>query len=477
VPTLPGVVAALQPAYPGLAAVAQARKEPLSKAYVDDTKLTDHHAIIPTTKPAPANLGPDEAKMYDLVCRRFLAIFHPPRLTERTEATLTIASHTFRAVGLVEKQQGWTVALPPASSPDPDDAPEADGQDARQQLPPLAVGQVVQKLGQKLLAKKTTPPRPFNEATLLAAMKSASDEVDDEALAEHMKECGLGTAATRAEIIEKLIRTDYVERKKTTLVATPKGEGLITQVAPELADPKLTAEWEQRLAAIEDGKDNLAAFERDIAAYVRRLVPEVLAMSDSEVMPASTNPDSLGTCPGCNKGQVREMPKGWGCSRYKEEPACRFVIWKELAGKTLTATVVKELLANGVTKKPVEGFKSKEGKPFSAKLKLDDNQKLVFAFDEKPAATPGDPLGTCPACGQGQVRATPKGWGCSEWKAGCKFTVWRTNYGKDITEAVVRELLTNRTTEKIEGFKSKDGKPFSARLVIDDAFKVVAAHD
>jgi DNA topoisomerase-3 len=225
----------------------------------------------------------------------------------------------------------------------------------------------------------TKPPRPYTDATILDAMKSAGRLVDDDELAAFMKEQGLGTPATRAAILEKLVEVGYVERRKKALLPTPKGIAIIGQVHVSLRDPLLTAQWEQRLKAIEDGEAEASPFEGEIVAYVRELVTEVLA--GTPLAPTATA-HTLGTCPACKVGTVRPTPKGWGCSRYKE--GCGFTIWKQLAGKALNDKIVRELLDHGITGESIAGFTSKAGKPFKAKLRLDEHQHVAFEFERAP---------------------------------------------------------------------------------------------
>jgi DNA topoisomerase-3 len=299
-------------------------------------------------------------------------------------------------------------------------------------------------------------------------MKRAGRLVTDKDLAEHMKENGLGTPATRAETIEKLVRSEYLERKKKHLLPTSKGVALVDQVDTQLRDPVLTAQWEERLADIEDGKANARDLEADVASWVAELVPSILR---SKPMSEETKQEGLGPCPKCQAGFVRKTPKGWGCSRYKEA-GCDFVIWAQVAGKKLTEAVARELVQSGTTAHAIEGFVSKEKKTFAARLKLDSNHRVVFVFEERP---PAQDLGPCPACKEGRVRATPKGWGCSRYKQGCTLSIWREYHGKVLSEHVARELVEHGTTSKpVEGLVAKDGKKkFSAQLRFDERWRVV----
>ncbi|HXB57213.1 MAG TPA: DNA topoisomerase 3 [Vicinamibacteria bacterium] len=387
---LPGHVTALRADYPEAAAMAAEAfaKGPPGKAYVDDTKLTDHHAIISTTVIPGPNLPTELRNVWDLVARRFLAIFLPPSVTDETVALFDLGApgqeaHTLRATGSVLKVPGWTILEAPSphdqDKDDKEDKEEKEDAKDDQALPPLTVGQVVPKRDQRLLSKMTKPPRPYTDATILDAMKSAGRLVEDDELAAFMKEQGLGTPATRAAILERLVEVGYVERRKKALLPTPKGIAIIGQVHASLRDPLLTAQWEQRLKAIEDGEADASPFETEIVAYVRELVIEVLA--GTPLAPTAIA-HALGTCPACKVGTVRPTPKGWGCSRYKE--GCGFTIWKQLAGKALNDKIVRELLNHGITGKTIAGFTSKAGKPFKAKLRLDEHHHVAFEFERAP---------------------------------------------------------------------------------------------
>jgi DNA topoisomerase-3 len=365
------------------------RRPPARKAYVDDTKLTDHHAIIPTTEIPGPELAGDHRRLYDLVARRFLAIFLPARVSDETTVELVLKSYTLRATGSVLKEPGWTVALEPGETTrDAEAEQEPDAEpDERQALPALVIGQLVSKRGAELVEKRTSAPKPYTDASLLDAMKRAGRLVTDRDLAEHMKENGLGTPATRAETIEKLVRSEYLERKKKHLLPTPKGVALVDQVDTQLRDPVLTAQWEERLADIEDGKANARDLEADVASWVAELVPSILR---SKPMSEETKHEGLGPCPKCQAGFVRKTPKGWGCSRYKEA-GCDFVIWAQVAGKKLTEAVARELVQSGTTAHVIDGFVSKEKKTFAARLKLDPNHRVVFVFESARPPRTSDP--------------------------------------------------------------------------------------
>jgi DNA topoisomerase-3 len=375
---LPTVIDALGPLFPEAAALAKDRFPTLTlpKTYVDDTKLTDHHAIIPTPRdPRGLELSDKEQKIYRLIAARFLAIFLPPLVKAETTAFFTIGPHTFRAKGSVVKEPGWTAVQPfePEGKASPGESDDSD-EEKPQALPPLKKGQRCAKRAQSLETRVTNPPKPYTDASLLDAMKKAGGSINDEDLAAYMKHSGVGTPATRAAIIERLLKTRYIERRKKELLPTQKGIDLVAQVEEELRDPALTAQWEQRLKEIEEGKLRADAFEADIVSHLKALLPRVFDAAPIARALAS----GLGVCPLCGQGIVRETPKAYSCSRWKE--GCTFTIWKKIAGKNITASQAQELLVRKKTRK-LKGFTSKTGKKFDAALALDESFKVTFVFD------------------------------------------------------------------------------------------------
>ncbi|MBY0550170.1 MAG: DNA topoisomerase 3 [Candidatus Obscuribacterales bacterium] len=468
---------------PGSITAAQLKPR-LSKSYVDDTKLTDHHAIIPTPKLPPTDLPEKQKNIYQLVATRFMSIFLPPEIRDETTAIIKILEHSFRARGVVIKDPGWTVIEPKAAESDKKEK-EKDKESAEesQQLPVLTQNQQVEKRKEDLKERKTNPPKPYDDSSLLTAMKNAGQELDDEDLASYMKQRGLGTPATRAAIIERLLQTGYVERSKKSLLPTEKGKSLINQVHSDLKDIALTASWEQRLADMQDGKLALNIFEDDIGTFVRRILPDVT--SSPARLPASaggakqgaqgdpsTIEGGIAACPQCKSGVVRETPKGAGCNRWRE--GCTFSVWREVAGKALSDAQLKELIVKGRTK-VIKGFKKKSGTgTFEAKLVLNEEFKVKLEFDSPPpGASDEEALGPCPQCKEGTVKLGAKVAGCSRWREGCKFAIWREQYGKELTLDNIKELMEKKRTELIKGFKKKSGTgTYDARLVLNEEFKV-----
>jgi DNA topoisomerase-3 len=344
---------------------------------VDDAKVGDHHAIVPTRATVdPSKWGEDELKVYDLVARRFLSVFHPEAVFERTRVETTVAAeHVFRTSGRVLLQPGWR-SVYGETADERGSQDEDSGGD--QLLPRLDQGETVETRKVEALAKETQPPRRYSEASLLAAMETAGKDIEEETLREAMKESGIGTPATRAAIIERLISVGYIERDGRALHATEKGIQVIRLLGSHpLTSPELTGDWEHRLGLIERGEDSRGRFMDDIVRFTTETVAELDKLKGVRIERAN-----LGPCPVCGR-DVIENRKGFSCWS-KEDPGCGFVIWKNKAGKTLTTSVAKELMANGRTEKPVPGFRGRSGRGFSAKLKLVQNEegKWRVEFDE-----------------------------------------------------------------------------------------------
>ena len=246
-------------------------------------------------------------------------------------------------------------------------------------LPPVEEGQEwnVAKVGVK--EGETKPPPRYSESALLGAMETAGKLVEDEELRQQMKESGLGTPATRASIIERLIKVGYLEREKKALVPTQKARSLVELLGESpLASPEMTAQWEKRLARMERGEERREKFMNDIGTFADELVSKVRGMQGEKLAaPERTGRKPLGTCPKCG-APVKETKKAYGCSAWKG--GCDFVIWKTVAGKRVSESQAKQLLNTGKTGK-LKGFKSRAGKPFAAALALDSDQKVKLEFN------------------------------------------------------------------------------------------------
>jgi DNA topoisomerase-3 len=394
VPQLKPTAATLQPVGEYRAAaeyVVGLDQLPLQRV-VNDAKVDDHHAIIPTDVEHDMEaLTPDERRVFDLVARRFLSVFHPPARYARTTVVTVIEEERFRTRGKVTLEAGWRAVY----GVEPDHERQSEDESEGGEIPVLKEGQTVRCVAAEIEEKMTRPPPRHTEATLLSAMETAGKLIDDEELRDAMKASGLGTPATRAETIETLIRREYIERVGKDLQATPKGIQVVTMLEEhKLTSPELTGDWEHKLSDIEHGRGDREAFMKGIADFAKETVDQIAALDKEKLRPERVE---LGLCPRCGAvtGEIiKENSKAYGCTSWKsrEEPGCGFVIWKRVASRTLTPEVARQLLEERRTREVLSGFRSRNGKPFRARLVLNDEDKIEFEFPvraqtKEPAAT------------------------------------------------------------------------------------------
>ena len=350
---------------------------PLSRV-VNDEKVGDHHAIIPTNAEHKLDkMGPDDRRIYDLVVRRFLAIFHPDAEFENTRVETTVSEHVFRTRGKVLIVPGWRGVYGELADGAKSAAEEDEGRD--QTLPKLELDEEVDTTEVEALEKETKPPRRYSDASLLGAMETAGKLVDDDELREAMKESGIGTPATRAAIIERLIDVGYIEREGRALVPTEKGMNVIRLLdGHPLTQPALTGEWEHRLGEIQEGTETRKKFMADIKEFAVGTINEL----DTSLKDVKIPRANLGPCPVCG-ADIIENRKGYSCWA-REDPGCGFVIWKGKVGKQLPAAIARELITTGRTEKQIAGFKGRSGRSFRAKLALQQSEegKWRVEFDE-----------------------------------------------------------------------------------------------
>ena len=367
---------------------------------INDAKVTDHHAIIPTRSEHRVDkMSDDDKKVYDMVVRRFLAVFHPDAVWENTRLETTVAEHIFRTRGRVLLEPGWRSAYGEVAAGSESRADE-DDEGADQTLPKLERDERVDTREVAAAEKETKPPRRYSDASLLGAMEAAGKELDDEELREQMKDSGIGTPATRAAIIERLIDVGYIERDARSLVCTEKGLNVVRLLdGHALTSPGMTGDWERRLTQIEQGDESRERFMGDIAAFAQSTVAELDAKLKDVRIPRA----NLGPCPVCGHDIV-ENRKGYSCWS-REDPGCGFVIWKSKAGKQLPMAVAKELIATGKTARPVTGFKGRSGRSFRARLALEQTPegKWRVEFDEPWARE-----GAKPPEVEGETPRTPR---------------------------------------------------------------------
>ncbi|QEZ48303.1 DNA topoisomerase III [Cupriavidus oxalaticus] len=434
-----------------------------NKKIFDNSKISDHFAIIPTLQ-APKNLSEPEQKLYDLVVRRFLAVFFPAAEFQVTTRITEVAGHHFKTEGKVLVNPGWLVIY----------GREAQGDKDAANLVPVARDEKVKTDKVESVGLTTKPPARYNEATLLSAMEGAGKLVDDDALREAMAGKGLGTPATRAAIIEGLLTEKYLVREGRELIPTAKAFQLMTLLrglgVQELTQAELTGEWEHKLSQIERGRLKRDEFMLEIAQMTQQIVKRAKEY-DSDTIPGDYA--TLDTpCPQCG-GQVKENYRRFACT------ACEFSISKIPGGRQFEIEEVEELLLKKEIG-PLQGFRSKMGRPFAAILKLgkDDEGHFKMEFDFGQNDDEGDgepvdfsgqePVGTCPKCG-GAVFEHGMKYVCENSVASpksCDFTTGKIILQQEISREQIGKLLHDGKTDLLTGFKSsRTGRNFKAFLV------------
>ena len=339
-------------------------KLPVSRRTIDKTKVTDHHAIIPTAKKAdPSKFTEDERKLYDMVARRLLAAFYPACDYDATKIVTQVEEHQFRTTGKVIVNNGWH-DVPPLENPPKAKKKQAEEGESENPLPPLQEGDTRTVQGTRIKEDKTKPPAPHTDASLLAAMETAGKELDDEELVRQMKGSGIGTPATRAAIIERLLKVGYAQRRGKTLNATDKGVMLIDVVPGELSSPELTGRWELALHDITDGKQDPGRFMEGIVRMSRFLVDYARENAAAVAFPAemrgrgrggsrkmTVTPLEGAVCPVCGKGGLQESSLAFSCT----EKGCNCTIWKDCLQKGGGPALTGKLMLLLLEKKQLQG--------------------------------------------------------------------------------------------------------------------------
>lgn len=358
----------------------------MAKRIFDNKRISDHFAIIPTGE-TPKGLTAIEQKVYDLVVRRFLAAFMDSAVWKIVERTTRVGDDTFRTTAKVLAKAGWREVFGKDEGTDPDIGVAGS-------LPPLGKDHTVSTLRVELEENHTNPPPHYNDATLLSAMETAGKLLDDETLAEAMKERGLGTPATRAETIEKLISAHYLTRDRRDLIPTTKAMSLIHLLesipVQELVSPTLTGEWENKLLLMEKNKLSRPDFMHDIMHFTTQIVEKAKGF-DMETGFETSEP--FGKCPKCG-AQLREKLKAYECT------GCDFKLYKTMSQRLISKEEAMELMERREIG-PLDGFFSfKIKKPFSASLRLTDEWKVEFAFADRTTTDEGNLDLPCPLCGK-----------------------------------------------------------------------------
>jgi DNA topoisomerase-3 len=463
IPTVRATLGSIDPAVAGFARkILENNWVKPNKRIFNNAKVGDHFAIIPTGA-NPRSLDNYERALFDMVTKRFVAVFFPPAQYENTTRVTRVEGEAFKTEGKILVAPGWLEVY----------GREATGDKPEENLPPVGQGERVQTILIEIKTEQTRPPARYTEATILSAMESAGKLVDDEDLREAMKEKGLGTPATRAAIIETLISAHYLTRQGKELQPTAKAIQTITllkNAVPELTSPELTGEWEFRLREMEHRRLTRDAFMRDIRDLTNDIVGKAKDFHPDDHMP-DTEP--FGTCPKCGS-PVIERFKSFTCTNEE----CDFTIWKTIAGRLLSRDEFETLVRDRHIG-PLAGFRSKKGKRFHAVLKLSDEFKAEFDFgpngQENGTAQAVDfsnqeSLGKCPKCA-GRVFEFGMSYIC-ENSVGpnktCDFRSGKVILQRAIDHEQVKKLLATGKTDLLERFISRKGRPFKAYLVLTD---------
>ncbi len=464
-----------------------------SKRIFDNTKVSDHFAIIPTLQ-APSGLSEAEQKVYDLVVRRFMAVFFPSAEYQVTTRITTAAQHAFKTEGKVLVKPGWLAIYGKEAAEEVADAKDGD---KGQSLVPVAPGEKVKTETVDPKGLKTRPPARYSEATLLGAMEGAGKTVEDDELREAMQEKGLGTPATRSSIIEGLIAEKYMLREGRELIPTAKAFQLMTLLrglgVEELSKAALTGEWEYKLALMEQGKLSRASFMAEIAAMTERMVKKAKEY-DRDTIPGDYA-TLVAPCPNCG-GIVKENYRRYTCTGTSgNSEGCGFSFGKTPAGRTFEVTEVEQFLRDRKIG-PLEGFRSKAGWPFTAEMviKFDEetkNYKLEFDFgDDKKGEESGElidfsaqeALGPCPKCGAATGNATGgtvfehgKNYVCdksvptlAQPTPSCDFKSGQIILQQPIERSQMQKLLATGKTDLLDKFVSmRTRRAFKAMLAWD----------
>ena len=456
--------------------------------YTDDSKVTDHYAIIPTGQLTElGKLNALQKSVFDLIVRRFLSVFYPAAEYQNVKMTVAVdvgeKKERFYASARVLKTPGY---LEIAGVPKKEEE-DTDPKELLHLADQLKKGDDISVDGYEVKEGKTSPPKRYTSGSMVLAMENAGQLIEDEELREQIKGSGIGTSATRAEIIQKLVRIGYLNLNKKTQILTPESLGemvfeVVYMTVPALLNPKMTANWEKGLDGITRGTVDFWEYRGKLESFIRKetekMIEQNLRPEIADRISSFAGKNARGAaarrkigvkCPVCG-GEIVTTPFGYGCANYKNDKSgCNFNIG-QVAGLDIPEEQVKKLIEEGITD-TIRGFKSKSGKRFDACLKLNKDEQTnkvsaTFDFENvKPQKVEGI---VCPDCG-GDIYVSPYGYRCANYNRqtedGRQFYVGRIA-DKQLSQVQFLELTANGRTETIKGFKSKSGKRFNACLVL-----------
>lgn len=488
-PKIPNILQGITPYMNLVAPILQGGPIRKSKKVFDNSKVTDHHAIIPTGVPPLPSLSREEKLVYDQITRRFIANFYPDSKISTTTVLGESAEVGFKATGKQILTQGWRdVYNGMGQAPANDDDKKQDGDAVSNQvMPDFKKGESGEHTP-AVQEKQTTPPKPYTEATLLRAMETAGKQVDDEELRDLMKDNGIGRPSTRAAIIETLFKRKFIVKEKKNLQPTQTGLRLIATIKNDLLKSvEMTGQWEKKLREIERGEYDASVFLNEMRQMVSEIVQVVYydrtaerielakilngegkgktASGEGATTAQKTKKENKSTdeeklvCPRCS----RPMLKGntaWGCSGHNE--GCNVRVPFEIYGKKISASQLKALLTKGKT--PVIKGLQLEGGKVDASLAFDSSFSIILQAAESKSVDISEIQ--CPICGKPLIQGR-SAWGCTGYTTGCRFVVPFNFMGKQLTLTHLSVLCKKGKTSVINGFMDQTGQKLSGRIVID----------
>ena len=421
-----------------------------SSKVFNDNKVTDHHAIIPTGE--QKTLGGDELKVYDIIVRRFIAVFYPDCKVAKTQVNAEVQEVKFVTTGKVILEEGWRALFPKVKK---DKETEENKEEEEEGILPDFVKGEQGPHEPSFLEKTTKAPNSYTEASLLRAMETAGKQVDDDELRDLMKANGIGRPSTRANIIETLFKRKYAERRKKQVVPTAMGVQLIATIQNELLkSAELTGLWEKQLKEIEQGEYSARQFIANMKNMVDHLVTEVRMETGKPILVATTPEPKpkkevakkglVGKpCPKCEKGQILKGKSGYGCSQWKE--GCNLRLPFVFMDKKLTESQVQRLVEKKATTK-LKGF-VQDGQKVEGIIKLSASFELEFESKTPAAPKKDDGMPPCPKCKVGTIVKGQTAYGCSNWKSGCDFRfsfgdIRAKANGQTLTKELVLEIIS-----------------------------------
>ena len=425
-------------------------KRNYTKRHFDTKKVDSHFAIIPTNV-TPVNMTAEEKKVYDLIAKSLIRIIYKAASGEKTSIITTVEGEDFKSNGTVIIDPQWMVV---------DAMPKGD-----ENLPKMAMGDKV-KGEYELKEGKTVPPSRYTDATLMTALRTASKSLDDEELKKALDESnegGIGRPSTRGPIIEKVVQR-YCTTKGKSIVPTEAAIKLI-EILPidEFKSAEMTAQWEEKLDHVQKGEVSYESFVKEMEENVAKWCSIIDEDKREFEIPVQADTSILDlNCPKCGK-PLRKYKWGWACSGYSSDAdSCKFAL-----GFTISEAKISEKQLRMLVEKKrtdyINGFKSKDGKSYGCFLILDDEGNLGRTWETGY---------NCPKCGK-PITVGQKGWSCSGWKEGCKFTIWNVTSGKELTTSEKVQLIENgRTSKPVKNLKTKDGEKYDAVLVVGEDGRV-----